>query len=299
MGDWIVVLITLAAALAFAVSTSLKHVSAGQVPDAQDLHPSKLMHFILATLAHPLWLGGVGADVVGLSLQILALHLGALSVVQPLLVSGLLFALLIRQRHEHNITGREIAWAVVLTVALAGFFWLGRPANPSVHGTVDRVPAVAAAAIGLVLALVCVLLGRRLRHGGRSAALLGVAVGMIYAAVAALLKAVTDIALNGPIVVLGSWQPYAVVVLGATGLLLNQLAFQAGPLTASLPAISTVDPLLSIALGILVYDEQIHRGPAGGAVLVLMLLLMGTASIQLARAEGIHEQLASRSDPPS
>ena len=90
---WIVVVVTLASALAFSVSSSLKHVSAGQVPDAQDLGARSLGRFVRATLAHPLWLGGIGADVVGLSLQVIALHLGALGVVQPLLISGLLFAL--------------------------------------------------------------------------------------------------------------------------------------------------------------------------------------------------------------
>ncbi len=74
---------SLASAFAFAMSSSLKHVSAGQVPDAQDLGARSLGRFIRATLAHPLWLGGIGADVVGLSLQVLTLHLGALVVVQP------------------------------------------------------------------------------------------------------------------------------------------------------------------------------------------------------------------------
>jgi len=90
--------VSLASAFALAVSSSLKHLSAGQVPDAQDLGARSLGRFIRATLAHPLWLGGIGADVVGLSLQVLALHLGALAVVQPLLISGLLFALVLRSR---------------------------------------------------------------------------------------------------------------------------------------------------------------------------------------------------------
>ncbi len=55
---WVVVALSLSAALAFAVSSSLKHASAGQVPDAQDLHPKSVGRLVLATLAHPLWLGG-------------------------------------------------------------------------------------------------------------------------------------------------------------------------------------------------------------------------------------------------
>ncbi len=49
--------VSLASAFAFAVSSSLKHLSAGQVPDAQDLGARSLGRFVRATLAHPLWLG--------------------------------------------------------------------------------------------------------------------------------------------------------------------------------------------------------------------------------------------------
>jgi hypothetical protein len=80
-----------------------------------------------------------------------------------------------------------------------------------------------------------------------------------------------------------SWQLYAVVVIGATGLLLNQLAFQAGPLTAALPATATVDPLMSIVVGVVVYDEHVRRGAGGGVVLALLVILLGIAVIQLAR----------------
>jgi len=281
---WAVLVLSLSAAFAFAASSSLKHVSAGQVPDAQDLHLRSLGRLVVATLSHPLWLGGIVADLAGLSLQIIALHLGALGVVQPLMVSGLLFALLLRRSSRMHASAREIGWGVVLTLSLAGFLLLaGTAEQPAQSETADRVPAVAAAAAGVVLATVCVLLGRRYRHGGRSAAMLGIAVGVIYAATAALLKALTGIALQGPVPLLASWQLYTVIAVGAAGMLLNQLAFQAGPLAASLPAIATVDPLMSIVIGVIVYDEQIRRDLASGFGLGALLLLLGTAVIQMAR----------------
>ena len=90
---------------------------------------------------------------------------------------------------------------------------------------------------------------------------------------------------------LTSWQLYTVVVVGAIGLFLSQLAFQAGPLTASLPAMATVDPLLSIVVGVLVYDEHIHRGPWSGPGLVLMVLLGGLGD---PAGQGRHLQAGSR-----
>ena len=124
----------------------------------------------------------------------------------------------------------------------------------------------------------------RTRSGSPAAALLGVAVGISYAATAALLKSVTNIALRGPVPVLTSWQLYAVIASGAAGLMLNQVAFRAGPLTASLPAIATVDPLLSIALGIIIFHEHIHHGTFQGFWLSSLVLIIGIAAIQLARS---------------
>ena len=278
-----VVVLSLVAALAFAASTSLKHISAGRVPDAQDLRPSGLARFVRATVSHRLWLAGIACDVVGLGLQVIALHLGALSVVQPLLLSSMLFALVIRARFErHPISRRQILWAVTLTVALGGFLALA--ATPAAADeTADRMPAVVAGIVGAVLVGVCVVLGRRQPRGGRTAALFGIALGVIYASTAALIKAATDVAGRHLPDLFTAWPLYAVIVVGAGGLLLSQLTFQAGPLTASLPATATVDPLLSIVIGVAVYDEQIRQGLGTDVLLILLLGVLGTAVVQLSR----------------
>ena len=86
-----------------------------------------------------------------------------------------------------------------------------------------------------------------------------------------------------------SWQPYLLVVAGGIGMLLAQLAFQAGPLTASLPAIATVDPLLSVAIGVWVYDERLSRGPVVGRAEVGCLALMSVAAVLLSRVQAATE----------
>lgn len=279
----LVIGLSLSAALAFAASSALKHASAGAAPDAPDFGAGTLARFVRATVTHRLWLAGIACDAIALVLQVLALHFGALAVVQPLLIAGLVFALVFRRlRSRSQVTGRQLAWALLLCAALAAFVALAAGGSPS-SAHVDRLPAVIAGATGAVLAVVCVALGKRMSGGARRAALLGVAVGVVYAATAALLKAITDIVARDPVQVLYSWQLYTALALGAAGLLLNQLAFQAGPLAASLPATATVDPLASIAVGVAVYDEHIPRVDDAGAVLVGLLLVLGFAVIQLVR----------------
>jgi drug/metabolite transporter (DMT)-like permease len=297
---WLVVGLSLGSALSFAGSTNLKHSSAGEMPEVPRLRAGMLARFVAATLRHRLWLAGLVTDLIGLSLQVLALHFGDLAVVQPLLISGLLFALLLRRRQGRRVTGHEVRWALVLTGCLVAFLFLTgtQPTGPHPAGP-DRLPAGVAAGVGALLALACVALAHRRKPAADAAALLGVAVGVVYAASAAVLKALTDRAVHGPEALLTSWQLYTVIAVGALGLLLNQLAFQAGPLTASLPAIATVDPLLSIVVGVLVYDEHLHRGPWSGTGLVLLMLLLGTAVIELGKVDlGTRLPVAAKPDEP-
>jgi drug/metabolite transporter (DMT)-like permease len=295
--SWLVVGLSLGSALAFAASTNLKHSSAAEVPNVAKFRAGTLARFVGATLSHRLWLAGIVTDAIGLSLQVCALHLGDLAVVQPLLISGLLFALLLRRRQGRPVTVHEVRWALVLTGCLIAFLFLAgaNPSGPHVAGP-DRLPAVVAACVGVVLALACVLLAHRRRPAADAAALMGVAVGVVYAASAALLKGLTDQAVHGPWAALTSWQLYAVIVVGAIGLFLSQLAFQAGPLTASLPAIAAVDPLLSIVVGVLVYDEHIHRGPWSGVGLVALMLMLGVSVIELGKVDNVErvEALTTR-----
>jgi hypothetical protein len=286
---WLVITLTLGSAFAFGTSTALKHSSASDVPEVHALQAGAVMRFIRGTISHPRWLAGIVMDVVGVGLQVWALHVGALSIVQPLLVSGLLFSLLLRSRDGRGIraiTVAEMAWAGVLCATLIGFYFLsGSGGGTPNHEPPDRMPALLSAAAGLIIAVGCIVIARR--HGSTrfGPALLGAAVGVTYAATAALIKGVTDIAVRSRWDCLTSWQLYALLVVGGCGLFLSQFAFQSGPLTASLPATATVDPLLSIVVGVVVYDEHVRHGPFSGAGLLALLVVLGVAVIQLCRLE--------------
>jgi hypothetical protein len=62
---------------------------------------------------------------------------------------------------------------------------------------------------------------------------------------------------------------------------LTQLAYQFGPLVASLPAITIVNPLLSIVIGVVVYDEDIRQGPGPIAAMTGLLdWVVAAAAVQ-------------------
>lgn len=291
-----VVLASVGSAAFFAVSTTLKHRSAGHVPDAQQLTPTQLGRFIGSTVTHRLWLGGIAADVGGLGLQVYALHVGALAIVQPVLISGLLFSLLLNHATaDTRISRREFSWAAVLAASLVGFLAVSGVSNKTTtngatHGA-DHGPAISAAALVVVIAAVLITLARRVPRG-LAASMLGVTVGFCYAATASLIKSCSNIAVAGGLLdVLTSWQLYLLIAVGAAGMLLNQLAFQAGPLTASLPAIATVDPILSVAIGVWVYDERLNHSPLATVGDIALLLLLSLATIMLSRITAETEQV--------
>ncbi|WP_411284242.1 DMT family transporter [Lapillicoccus sp.] len=295
---------SLGSAAFFSVATALKHASAGQMPRVHHFRPTELLGFAAATLRHPLWLFGILADVGGLGLQVLALHLGALTVVQPVLVSAVLFALVVAHRVAGTrISRRELVLGAALVISVGSFLAVSGAATARAEQT-DQLPAALAAVASIVMVAGCVVASRRATRrklgSRRAAALLGIGVGTIYAGTAALIKACTNLAADGPAALLTSWQPYALVAAGATGLLLAQMAFQAGPLAASLPATAAVDPLVSVILGVVVYDEQLSKGVGPILASLLFLVTMSVAVVLLSRVrvavdEGVHHHQSGRS----
>ena len=284
MIGWPVVVLATGSATAYAVSATLKHLSAGQVTEAGGPDGRTVGRFVADTLSHPLWLLAIAADVVGVTLHVLALRVGALAVVQPLLVSGLVIALVLRARLGGRVRRRDVAWGVLLAASLAAFLVVAN-ASDSGAAPADAAPAAFVGTAGACLAAACIAVARRRRGRRGSAALLGLAVGTIDASTAAILKSLTGLASDGVGAVVGSWQLYGVVLLGAGALFVNQLAFQAGPISASLPAISTTDPLLSIVIGVVVFDETFRRGPIALVAGLALLATLLTAVVALARIE--------------
>jgi hypothetical protein len=79
------------------------------------------------------------------------------------------------------------------------------------------------------------------------------------------------------------WSPYAVAVIGALTIAITQLAYRAGPLAASLPALTISDPVAAVALGILALGERLDDRPAPLALAATALAVMIAAAAALAR----------------
>ena len=239
-------------------------------------------------LRRRLWWIGTGAAVAGYVFQALALEHGSLLVVQPLLVSALLFALPLSARQAHRrVTRGEWLWAGLLTIGLAVFVVLARPGGPAAPATVQVAAAVAVSAAVLIAG--CVLLAIRC-HGWARAVLLAVGVGVLFGVVAVVtkifMKVVEERGLVGS---LGTPAPYVLIVLGVVATLLQQSAFHAGALQTSVPTMLVVEPVVAVLIGAVVLGEALETTGYEAIALLVAIGAMAAATIALGRGEGAYE----------
>jgi drug/metabolite transporter (DMT)-like permease len=273
-----VVLLSLGAALGYAISSVLQQRAAASQPAGYAMRAT----LIVRLLRRPLWLAGKAVDIVATILQAIAIHLGSLIVVEPLLASGLLFALPLGAAVAGTRLGRQ-DWqgALALTAGLAVF----TVAAPDTGGR-------AAAPIGTwcVLGVVVAVAGWALvtlAHRGlkrHRAALLATVGGLLYACTAALTKPVTKAWTAGLSRLVTTWELYALLAVSLVAVVLVQTAFQIGSVASSLPALSAVEPVAGAAIGVAVFREHLTSSPAGMAPLVIGLIAALAGIICLARS---------------
>lgn len=262
-------LFALLTAMGNALGTVLQRVAARTVPPG-DAFSVRLVGHLLRS---PAWLGGIAVVVGAAACQALALALGSLSLVQPLLVLELPFTLLIASALSRRRLPAS-GWAA--SVMVAGGLGLALTAAAPGGGRSTASPGMwvltlltGAGAMGL-----CVLAALARPRGRARAALFASASAIGYALTATLMKSATGVfERDGAGAFLVSWHTYAFVAAGACSLFLLANAMESGPLVASQPALTLGEGLVSLALGILVYGERVRAGwwlvPEGvGAVLV-------------------------------
>jgi drug/metabolite transporter (DMT)-like permease len=270
-----VILAALGSALAYSVAMVLQQRSAEQVAPGFSLRPRLLVEL----MRRRWWLVGIAANVVAFGLRAAALDHGSLVLVQPLVLSGLVLALVLESVVVRRpVTRPELAAGGALVVGLALFLVAASPSRgltspPARSWLVLAIVMAPLVAIGLIAA------GRE--AGERRAAWLAFAGAFFLAATAALTKQTAATWSDGLGPFLSSWPVYALIGVAGIAVILTQSAFQAGPLRAALPVLSVVEPLTSIAIGAAVFHERVatsgwaRAGQLGG----LVLLMAGVVSL--------------------
>ncbi|WP_433219654.1 DMT family transporter [Dactylosporangium sp. CS-047395] len=279
-----VVLSVLAAAM-FATSAAMQQRAARRAaPDVHDRAlPVRVFLLVRRLVKDRWWLTGWILNVFAFAAHAVALHVGSLTVVQALLVSQLLFAMLTIRRPPAR------AW--LGTVAVCAGLALLVVARPSAPHTLDRADAgpavlVAAAVMVLFIGVAHVLPSRT--EAKLRGALAGVAAGVCTCLTAVFVVLVADtLARDGVWGLASDWATIGVIASTTASGLLTQDAFAAGSLPTALTAISIADPLASA-----VFDATVfHAGWRGvlwwpwSPMVVIALLIAGVGLLAAARVQ--------------
>ena len=274
------VLSVLAAAV-FGTGVAFQHRAAASAPDM----PMRLG--LLARLARdPWWLLGISCDLVGFFLMLGALATGPLVVVQPILMTAVVFSLAIHGLLVHHALTRS-EWRAVAGVAI-GLAVFVIVIAPGVNVDDRAAPAVWLLTMGVVGALLVVTIGLGVRAArSRRALFLGIATGLADAVMAALAKAFATDFGQGVGAMARSWETYALIVVGIFDLLLQQTAYQAGVPTVSLPTITVVDPVASSVLGVVLFGEYLLLGGLRAPIAVVSIGMVLVSLAALCRSPSV------------
>jgi hypothetical protein len=270
----------LLAAVLLGVGFVLQQYSAGQEPESRFLH----LRILTDLLRKPRWLLGIGCMILGYVLVAWSIDHLELTVVEPLLTTYLIWALVLAVPISRQpVKPAEVIGSLILIGGVA-LISLSRSTTP-VGLSFGSLSHWYAAAIIAGIAFMAVAIGHR-RQGQVRATLTGTAAGLVFGIQDALTRQTLQ-GLQGHswTVLFTTWSAYALVGAGILGIWLMQNAFSAAPLHASLPAIAAGEPLAGIALGIVVFGDRVQITPgmlaieAGGiAALIVGVIAVARSS---------------------
>jgi drug/metabolite transporter (DMT)-like permease len=279
-------LLALCAAFTAALGAAFQDREINAFSDEQ----SKGLRLLLAAFRRPMWWLGLvvmfGAPV----FQYLALRVGNLTQVQPVITTELLFimVLIVLTHHQHPGVPE---WLGASGIVAGLVIFLVSAGSTGDRSTISLKWAITMTVVGVVL--VGVFFGfSRLTTGWARAALLGAAAATCFAYQAAMTQIVAGVSITA---ILTQPALIGLAVAGISGFLFFEHALRAGHIAASRAAMVVVDPLLSVAIGIVVFGDQIRHGTLFSTLEVLGLAVMCLGAWRLATSPLIAERRAPAS----
>jgi drug/metabolite transporter (DMT)-like permease len=278
------VVLAIIAALLFGVGTVLQQRAASQVPDEEAMKAGLLVRLA----KQPVWLAGIVVDALGFVAQAVALAIGRIVVVQPLLATAVVFALPLGARlDKRRLSTGEIVGAAAVVGGVAAFVVVANPTGGVDNPKLGVWIWVDAVCLGVSGALVLLSRGR---PAGVKASLLGSAAGILFALSAVLTKAVADQIDEGLFEIFTHPHLYLLVAIGWLSMTVSSAALQTGALAPAAATQMSLDPVASVALGVFAFDESLHDTFVGGAVALVGFAVMIAGLVLLSRSQSTAER---------
>ena len=278
--------LALLSAAFFAVSSSIQHQAAEGAPES-----AKGLFGLLGYLVRrPAWLVGQFLAACAFGLHASALHAGPIALVQPIVVSGIVWAVPARAALSRRMPSLgELRAVLVTATGLAVFLVASDPSAGTDAGL--GLGTVALVLAGVLVAAAANLTASRTRGNPRRAAFfLGVVGGVLFGLVAGMLKlALQALNTGGVEGLLTAWPTYGLLLAGAGGVLTNQRAYRTAGLSASMPALNIVNGLTSLTFGFTVFSEVPRHSPLFLVIEAGALVCMAVGLWMLIQLEEAHQ----------
>jgi drug/metabolite transporter (DMT)-like permease len=231
----------------------------------------------------PVWLLGIASMILGFIFQLTALRFGDLALVQPILAAELIFVFgYLAVAGSGQVKGRDWLAAAVMSAGIGVFLGVASPSGGRLHAPGSSWLVAGLVIVGVALVALAVAFGPGRRPGAsgtRRAAVLGAATGISWGFMAAVIKELSSHLDDGIGALVTSWSLYLLIAAGAATMLLASHALAAGPLAASQPGFTILDPLSAGLLGVFLFGEHIRTGAGdlAGEALALAAVIAAAA----------------------
>jgi drug/metabolite transporter (DMT)-like permease len=289
-GSYTGIALALLAATAYNVGLIQEKRALGRMP-ALDLR--RVPRVIARLLADPAWLAGFALMLLGLACQIVVLTFEPVSVVQPVLASGVALVLVLSRLVLRERLGAVEFWCVgamavsviLLAASADGAGGAGHHADPGWTAAV-MIPS---AVIGLLVAA-SPLRSRSRSHRAPAAGIcFGIGTGLLYGVAALAIKGLSGILVghHGAVRVVAGLasSPYLYVLAGcsAAAMLLYQVALQSCRASIVIPVSNVTGSVYFIIAGTWLFHEHLPTSPAKLGLRLAAIVAAGLVLVILSR----------------
>jgi hypothetical protein len=259
----------------YSLGIALQALDAREAPHEEHLR----LALVVGLVRRSRWLLGTGMSILGFPLQVLALMLAPLVVVQPALAAGLLVLLFAGQRMLGEHAGRyehlAMAGIVIGVVGIA----LTAPARSTTH--TSQQLTITLVLVGLALASLLPYLLHVVSRSPALVTMVGAGLGFAWSGVAT--KLASDDLSHGRIVIAAAWVLSTAAASGV-GVLSEMSALQSRPAIQVAPVVFVTQTVVPVVLAPLLLGEDFAATPLGGVPLAASLALLIVGAALLARS---------------
>ena len=264
------------ASVFYSLGIALQAMDAKEAPREEHLR----LALVWGLVKRGRWMLGTGLSILGWPLQVIALLLAPLVVVQPALAAGLLVLVFVGQRMlgEHAGTHEHLAMAAIVV----GVIGAGLCAPPRSTGHTSERLTILIVLVVLAAASLLPYLLRALRRSPASVTI--VCAGLAFGWSGVATKLASDDLSHGYLRAWRSPGGLATAAASAVGVLSESSSLQARPAIQVAPVVFVTQTIVPVALAPVLFGERFSDTPLGGVPLALSLLLLVAGAAALVRS---------------